>query len=124
MSGLEKSLTFWADLAPEMAGFGEKKNLLDLLELVHLQPTYKHIQLWEMFSTSFGQETPKESKKLLCVSLLGRHPWPHDGSVPVASLWLVDPPSIAKPFGPLHRSPLNGKPPGKDARSKPGRTGS
>ena len=24
MSGLEKSLTFWADLAPEMAGFGRK----------------------------------------------------------------------------------------------------
>ena len=49
-----------------------------------------------MFSTSFGQKTPKESKKLcVCHSFknshdfLGRHPGPHDGSVPVASLWLV-----------------------------------
>ena len=113
--------------------------------LVHLQPTYKHIQLWEkgvqlLLDQKFSpqkslktvvsitllskkKKTPKKNPQLLfqvCVSLSlpaskqkshekisgPKMSGPHDGSVPVASLQSVDPPSIAKPFGPLHRSPL------------------
>ena len=76
------------------------------------------------------EKTPKKNPQLLCVSLpalnqkshekiSGRKmSGPHDGSVPVASLRSVDPPSIAKPFGPLHRSPLQRMMPGWRLRKR------
>ena len=159
-----KDLTLWEDvwfrevadilgliLPQKWLALGESKTLLDLLGLVHLQPTYKHIQLWEKgvqllldqknspqkslktvvsITLLSKEKTPKKNPQLLCVSLpalnqkshekiSGRKmSGPHDGSVPVASLRSVDPPSIAKPFGPLHRSPLQRMMPGWRLRKR------
>ena len=80
------------------------KNPSKLLCLSHCFPKKKNSQqkILNCCVCHFLLQNKNLMKKISGRKMSG----PHDGSVPVASLQSVDPPSIAKPFGPLHRSPL------------------